>query len=381
MYLIKNGLVKTMEGPDIHGADVLFADGKIQQIGKNISAADAKVIDATDCIVSPGFVEAHCHTGLREDGLKVEGEDNNEVNDPVCPQNRVIDACNPMDYAFYEAMQYGVTSAVVTTGSLNVVGGQAAAIKTVGKRIDDMIIKAPVAIKIAFGENVKGVYGAKGKSPITRQATAAILRETLFRATAYDKAKKEGKNPPFDFKLEALLPVINREIPLKAHAHRADDIFTVIRIANEFNVNITLEHCTEGHLVLEQLQQEGKPIILGPVLTPRSKVELKNATYRQAKLFHDAGLKFAIMTDAPVIPLKFLSMSAGYAVKGGLPEEIAWRAITIHAAEIAGIANRVGSLAVGKDADIVVFKGNPIMDMAWETKQVFIDGVCVFEGE
>lgn len=379
MYVIKNGLVKTMEGPDIPEGDVLIKDGKIVAVGKKIEPPlGAEIINASGCIVAPGFVEAHCHTGLREDGIKIEGEDNNEIpNDPVCPQTRAIDACNPMDTAFFEALTHGVTSAVITTGSLNVIGGQAAAIKTYGKRIDNMIIKTPVAVKIAFGENVKGAYGSRGKTPFSRLGTAAILREALFKAKAYKDAK-ESKEHVFDLKMEALLPVLRREIPFKAHAHRADDIFTVLRIANEFGVDLTLDHCTEGHLIADELVKEGKPVIVGPILTARSKYELRNATPESARVLYEVGLKIAITTDAPVIPLKFLAMSAGYAVRAGLPEEAAWKAVTINPAEIVGICDRVGSLREGKDADVVIFRGNPLMESAWSALKVFINGEPVY---
>ncbi len=382
MLLIKNGLVYTMAGEVIENGCILIKNGKIAEVGKDIhSPADAMIIDAEGRMVTPGFVEAHCHLGLEEDGIGFEGDDVNEMVDPVTPHIRAVDGINPMDRTLMEAYQGGVTSAITGPGSGNVIGGQAVAIKTYGHRIDDMIIKNPVAMKVAFGENPKRVYNDQKKSPITRMGTAAILRETLFKTKAYMEKKEKAIDnmPEFDMKLEAMIPVLKKEIPLKAHAHRADDIFTAIRIAKEFNVDLTLDHCTEGHLIAEDLAEEGKGAIVGPSMGHRTKFELKNTTFETPKILNDAGVKIAITTDSPVIPLQHLSLCAGLAHKAGLSEMDTLKAITINAAEIVGIADRIGSIEVGKDADIAIFDGNPIKDINFETYMTIIDGKIVYK--
>lgn len=386
MLLIKNGRIYTMTGDVIENGSILIDKGKIKEVGKDIVAPlDAEIIDAQGKMVTPGFIDAHCHLGLFEDGIGFEGDDVNEMVDPITPHLRAIDGINPMDRTFEEAYQGGVTCAVTGPGSANVIGGQFAAIKTYGKRIDDMIVKEPIAMKIAFGENPKRVYNAQKKSPMTRMATAAKLREALFDAKEYlekiEKGKEdESKKPKFDMKMEALSKVILKEIPLKAHAHRADDILTALRIAKEFDVNITLDHCTEGHLIVDYLVEEGKGTIVGPTFGHRSKFELKNMTFETPGILNKAGVKIAITTDSPVVPLQYLPLCAGLAVKSGLDEIEALKAITINAAEIVGIADRVGSLEVGKDADIVIFDGNPIKDVDYKTVATIIDGNVVYRG-
>ncbi|HKM00876.1 MAG TPA: amidohydrolase, partial [Sedimentibacter sp.] len=302
------------------------------------------------------------------------------------PHLRAIDGINPMDQGFQDAIEGGVTCAVTGPGSANVIGGSFAAIKTYGKKIDDMIIKDPVAMKIAFGENPKRVYDEQHKSPVTRMAIAALLRETLFEAKKYMEdldASKEDPDlkPDFDIKLHSMLPVLKKEIPLKAHAHRADDIFTALRIAKEFDLDITLDHCTEGHLIVEELKAAGKPCLIGPTFGSRTKVELRNKSFETPKILTDAGIKTAIITDSNVIPIQHLPMCAGMAVKAGLAEEEAWRTITINPAEITGIDDKVGSLKVGKDADIAIFKGNPLLDVDYETVITIIDGKIVYKNE
>jgi imidazolonepropionase-like amidohydrolase len=291
-----------------------------------------------------------------------------------------------MEQGFQDAIEGGVTTAVTGPGSANIIGGTFVAIKTYGKRIDDMIIKEPVAMKIAFGENPKRVYEDQNKSPVTRMAIAAMLRETLYEAKRYMEDLEASKTDPdqkpdFDLKLHSLLPVLRKEIPLKAHAHRADDIFTALRIAKEFDLDITLDHCTEGHLIVEELKEAGKPCLVGPTLGSRSKVELRNKSFETPKILIDAGIKTAIITDSQVIPVQHLSMCAGMAVKAGLSEEEAWKTITIYPAEITGIDDRVGSLKVGKDADIAIFKGNPLLDVNFETVMTIIDGKIVYKGK
>lgn len=385
MIFIKNGRIFTMASEVLERGSILIKDGKVLEVGKDLVAPlDAKVIDAEGKMVTPGFIDAHCHIGMWEEGMGFEGSDGNEMVDPVTPQLRAIDAINPMDMAFEEAYMSGVTTAVTGPGSANVVGGMFVALKTYGKRVDDMILREPVAMKIAFGENPKRVYESQKKSPMTRMATAAILRDTLFKAKAYMEKKEQGKEdsskmPEYDMKMESLLKVLNKEIPLKAHAHRADDIFTALRIAKEFDVDITLDHCTEGHMIADYLAEEGKGAIVGPTLSNRSKVELRNLTFDTPKVLNQAGVKIAIMTDSPVIPLNYLPICAGLAVKSGLDEMQALKAITINAAEIVGIDDRVGSIEVGKDADIVIFDGNPLKDIDCKTYATIINGEVVYD--
>ena len=386
MLLIKNGYIKTMAGPDIENGQILMDGNKIVAVGKDVQApADAEVIDATGKFVTPGLIDAHCHTGLREDGIKVEGEDVNEFpNNPIACDTRAMDGCNPMDVAFTEAYQHGVTSVVITTGSRNVVGGQASAIKTYGRCIDNMIIKHPVAVKIALGENTKATYGAYHKAPCSRLGIASLLRSTLFKAKAYkeaiDAAKGDpSKMPKFDMQMEALLPVMRKEIPLKAHSHRADDICTVLRVAREFDVKVTLEHCTEGYLILDEIVKSGFPVIVGPSMGARSKYELKNQNLQNAKILSEAGVKIAIMTDAPVDPLKYLTIEAQLLIRAGLEEETAWKAMTINPAEIVGISDRVGSLEPGKDADVVIFSANPLDKVKAVVETTIINGKVVYQ--
>ncbi len=385
MILIKNGYVKTMAGDDIKNGQILIEGGVIKAVGMNLEVPkDIEVIDAKGCLVTPGLVEGHCHIGMWEEGIGFEGEDGNEDVEPITPQLRAIDAINPMDMAFQDALEGGVTTVVTGPGSANVIGGQFLAMKTFGKRVDNMVIKDPVAMKIAFGENPKRVYDEQHKSPVTRMAIAALLRETLFEALQYkedlDASETDpDRKPDFDIKLDALIPVMRREIPLKAHVHRADDIFTALRIAKEFELDITLEHCTEGHLIVDELAEEGKSCLVGPTLGSRAKYELRNISFDTPKILVSKGIKIAIITDAGVIPIQYLSMCAGLAVKAGLSEQEAWKAITINPAEIIGISNRVGSIEEGKDADIVIFRGNPLTDLGYETVMTMIEGQVVYK--
>ncbi len=383
MIFIKNGHIYTMAGEVIENGSILIEKGKIVEVGPDLVAPQgAEVIDAKGKMVTPGFVDAHCHLGLFEESIGFEGSDGNEMTDPVTPQLRAIDAINPMDISFKEAYEGGVTTAVTGPGSANVIGGTFLALKTYGHRVDDMIIKDPVAMKIAFGENPKRVYNSQKKSPMTRMATASILRETLFKAKTYmdkkESKEEDAKMPDYDMKMEAMIPVLKREIPVKAHAHRADDIFTALRIAKEFNIDITLDHCTEGHLIAEELAKEGKSAIVGPSLGSRSKFELQNKTFDTPRVLVEAGVKIAITTDSPVIPLHYLPLCAGLAHKSGLSEMEALKAITISAAEIIGLQDRVGSIEPGKDADIVIFDGNPIKDVDHHTFMTIIDGKIVY---
>ena len=382
MILIKNGYIKPMVGEDIENGCVLIGnDGKIAAVGKELEAPEGcTVIDAEGRLVTPGCVDAHCHIGLDNEGMGWEGHDYNEIVEPLTPHLRAIDSINPMDEAFGLALAGGVTSACTGPGSANVVGGTFVAIKLSGKRVDNMIIKNPLAMKCAFGENPKRCYGqGMKKSPSTRMAPAALLRELLFKARNYMNDKDAGKNPAFDMKLEAMLPVMRGEIPLKAHAHRADDILTSIRIAKEFGVKLTLDHCTDGALIADELAQEGYSAFVGPSLGSKTKIELQNKSFTTPAVLHEAGVPISIITDAPVIPLQYLPMCAGLAVNAGLSEEAAWRAITINPAVQTGIGDRVGSLEAGKDGDVVIWTANPLTTLGAQSCTTIVDGKIVYQ--
>ena len=382
MILIKNAKIKTMAGPDLEKGCILIGDeGKILKIADLIDApAGTQVIDAEGRLVTPGCIDAHCHIGLDNEGMGWEGRDYNEMADPVTPQLRAIDSINPMDEAFGLALQGGVTTACTGPGSANVVGGTFVVIKLVGKRVDKMILKEPAAMKCAFGENPKRCYGqASKKSPLTRMGTAALLRELLFKTRRYIADKAEGKNPAFDMKLEAMTPVLEGKIPLKCHAHRADDILTSIRIAKEFGVGITLDHCTDGALIADELAEEKLPAFVGPTFGNKSKIELQNKSFTTPAALHDAGVSVSIITDAPVIPLHSLPMCAGMAANAGLDREEAWRAITVNPAKALGIADRVGTLEAGKDADIVIWNADPLTTIGGNAYITIVDGKIVWQ--
>lgn len=373
-----------MAGQVLECGTLHIEKGKITEIREGVVTQEAvgekeQVILVQGCWVMPGLVEAHCHMGIMEEKKGMEGDDCNENVEPCTPYLRAIDAINSMDAAFDDAVRAGITSAMIGPGSSNVVGGQFAFVKTKGRCIDDLIVKAPAAMKVAFGENPKVNFSGQGKSPVTRMAIAACLREELFLAKQYQEAF-EQKNSDFkrDFRKEAWLPVLNGEIPLKAHVHRADDIFTAIRIAKEFGLKMTLDHCSEGHLIAQRLAEEGYPAIVGPDLSSRSKIEVQNVAFKTAGILYQAGVKIAICTDHPVSLIQSLPLCAGLAVKAGLPMEEGLKAITINPAIICGTADRVGSLEVGKDADIAVFDTNPL-ETAAKTLYTVIDGEVVYD--
>ena len=382
MLYIKNGYIKTMAGAELEGGSVLIGDdGKILKVGMNLPAPEGcAVIDAEGRLVTPGLVEAHCHIGLHNEAVGWEGMDYNEGIDPITPQMRAIDSIYPLDESFELARKGGVTTCCTGPGSANVLGGTFVAIKTAGKRVDDMIVKYPIAMKCAFGENPKRFYGKQSKkAPLTRMGTAALLRETLFKAKAYMEEKDAGKEPKFDMKLEAMLPVMRGEIPLKAHAHRSDDIFTSIRIAKEFGVGLTLDHCTDGAVIAEELAKEGYPAFVGPSLGSKTKIELQSKSFDAPGILHKAGVKVSIITDAPVIPQQYLPMCAGQAVQAGLPMEEGWKAITINPAESIGIADRVGSLEPGKDGDVVIWTADPLVNVGARAVCTIIEGRVVYQ--
>lgn len=380
MLLIQNAYIKTMAGADIPGGSLLIGDdGKIAAVGTNLEVpAGAEILDAQGKLMTPGCIDAHCHIGLDNEAMGWEGHDYNETVDPITPQMRAIDSINPMDEAFDLALRGGVTTACTGPGSANVVGGTFAAIKLAGKRVDKMVLKAPAAMKCAFGENPKRCYGhSGGKAPMTRMGTASLLRQLLFESQRYLEDKEAGKNPAFNMKYEAMIPVLKHEIPLKAHAHRADDIFTAIRIAKEFGLRLTLDHCTDGALIADELAEEGFPALVGPSLGSKTKIELANKSFTTPGILHKAGVPICIITDAPVIPLQYLPMCAGLAVDAGLDREEAWKAITCNPAHWLGIEDRVGSLEVGKDADLVIWTADPMDTLGAKASVTIVNGKIV----
>lgn len=386
--LIIHGNIKSMEERDYEDGFIRIVDGKIAAIGdmtecpQDLSggSGEEEVLNARGNLVMPGIIEAHCHMGITEEKKGMEGDDCNENVNPVTPYLRAIDAINPMDAAFNDALQAGITSAMIGPGSANVVGGQFAFVKTHGRCIDHMIVKAPAAMKVAFGENPKVNYSGQGTSPSTRMAIAAMLREELSKAVAYRQKKEQDPDMETDFRYECWLPVLRGEIPLKAHVHRADDILTAVRIAKEFGLRMTLDHCSEGHLIMEELQEAGFPAIVGPDMASRNKIEVQNMAFKTAGLLAGHGILTAITTDHPVSKIQFLPVCAGLAVKAGMPEEEGLRSITINAARICGVEERVGSLCVGKDGDVVIFGGSP-MEVFTRALCTIIEGKIVYYDE
>lgn len=379
--IIKNGRIHDAVHREAYAADILLADGKIAAIGGGLTApADAAVFDADGLEVYPGFVDAHTHIGLDGYGIGYEGCDYNEMNDIWTPQLRAIDGINPRDPSLADARRAGVTCVCTGPGSANVLGGTFLAMKTVGDRVDKMVVRDPVAMKCAFGENPKRCY--RDKCDSTRMSTAAFLRGALMQARDYGARKQAAngditKMPAYNQKLEALLPVLAREIPLKAHAHQANDNFTALRIAREFNLRLTLEHVTEGHLIVDELAGEKDvPMAVGPSLTFASKFELQNKSWSTPAVLTAAGCHVSIITDNSVIPQQYLPLCAGMAIKAGMDPFDALKAITINPAEHIGVADRVGSLEVGKDADLVITAGSPF-EVLTEVKAVFIDGARI----
>lgn len=377
MLCVKNGMIYDAVHREPFRGDILVEDGKIRAVGEGLEIPEGtQIIEAEGLQVYPGFVEAHGHIGLDGYGIGYEGMDYNELNDIISPQMRGIDGVKPLDPALPMAAAAGVTCVCVGPGSANVLGGTFTTIKTVGRRVDDMVVRDNVAMKCAFGENPKRVY--RDKKDSSRMTTAALLRETLFKAGEYLEKKEAAgddlsKRPAFDMKMEALIPVMKREIPLKAHAHAAEDIFTALRIAKEFQLKITLEHVTEGHLIVEELAAENVPLAVGPTLTSASKFELRNKSWVTPGRLAAAGCQVSIITDSPVIPQEYLPLCAGLAVQAGMDPFAALQAITVNPARHAGIADRVGSLEAGKDADIVIMDGCPF-EVSSRVKHVLIDG-------
>lgn len=386
MLLIKQGTIYDAVHEEPYVADILVEEGQIKQIapvleGKIIN--EAKILDASGLNVYPGFVEAHCHLGLDGYAIGFEGADYNEMTDSLTPQLSAIDGLNPQDESIRLALEGGVTCVAAGPGSSNVLGGTFTAYKTMGKRIDDMVIKKKVAMKCAFGENPKRCY--KDKDNYSRMSTASKLRIMLDKTIEYKKKKEAAgddvlKQPAYDPKLEALIPVIEGELPLKAHAHQANDIYTAIRIAREYHLGLAIDHCTDGALIADDLAKEGFPVAVGPSLGHATKFELKNKSFTTPGILAKAGCQVSIITDSPVIPQEYLSLCAGLAVKDGMSQFDALKAITIHAAKHIGVSDRVGSIEIGKDGDFVIAEGNPMVS---DTKlsYVIIDGIIRYQGK
>lgn len=378
--VVVNGNIYPMEGEVIERGYVRIRDKVIEEVGDMKSftlGEDEEILDVDGAFVMPGLIEAHAHIGITEEKWGIIGDDCNEETNPVTASLRAIDAVNSMDPAFHDAIEAGITSVMTGPGSANVVGGQFVFMKTQGRCIDHMIVKYPAAMKVAFGENPKTAYGDKGQFPSTRMGTAALLRKTLFEARQYQKEKEAGLLNKEDFELESWLPVLRREIPMKAHAHRADDILTAIRIAKEFEVDITIDHGTEAHLIADEVLASGFPVIVGTDLTSRSKIEVQNMNFKTAGILEEAGILFAITTDHPVALIQYLPICAGLSVRYGLKMEEALKAITIYPARICRVDDRVGSLKPGKDADIAIFTGNP-METFTKTLYTIIDGKVIY---
>ena len=376
MVLVKNGMIHDMVNKEPYKADILIEDGIIKAIGTDLTS-DGEVYDAEGYDVYPGFIDAHAHLGLDGYGIGFEGADYNEMNDVCTPQLRAIDSFNPLDPTVKMAAQAGVTTVATGQGSSNAIGGTWIAVKTTGCCVDDMIVKDPIAMKCALGENPKRCYREKGNA--ARMTTAANIRQMMLKTLDY-MARLEAagddpaKKPAFDYKCEAMIPVMKREIPLKIHAHQANDILTAVRLAREFNVKMTLEHTTEGHLIADKLAEcKEYPMAVGPTLTHASKFELQNKSWETPKILSEKGCLVSIITDSPVIPQQYLILCAGLAVKAGMDPYEALKAITINPAKHIGIEDRVGSLEPGKDGDLVVYEGSPF-DIDSKVRLVLING-------
>jgi len=379
LILLKNAYIKTITNGDIKNASLLIENGKIKEIANKIDVTEyenVNVIDCTNLIVTPGLVDEHSHIGSWEDGLGWEGNDINEMTNPVNPGLHIIDAINPGDVAFSDATSGGVTTVQTMPGSGNIIGGLMLAIKTTGDVVDEMIVKNPTGMKAALGENPKRSYGMQNKTPKTRMGSAFLLRKALNETKEY--MTKDDKK--YDIEKENLALVLKKEIPLRVHAHRADDIITAIRIAKEFDIEITIEHCTEGHKVAKELADNGIWANIGPSIWRRAKVETKDITPETAAIVSKAGGKITLITDHNIIPQQHYRLTAGLAIREGLDEQTAWEAITINPAKVIGIDDRVGSLEVGKDADIAIWDGDPL-ELTSHCINTIIDGKIVYQRE
>lgn len=387
--LITNAKIFTMEDTVIENGFIKIEDGKIFEVGDMSTCAfsDEHIINLKGCSIYPGFIDAHTHMGLFENGLTFEGDDGNEETDPLTPHLKTLDAINPMDKSFSEAINAGVTTVVVTPGSANPISGEILAMKTAGVCVDEMIIKSPIGIKFALGENPKSVYNSKDQSPMTRMATAALIREQLYKAKNYMETKKQAEQendndsfPEYNAKCEALIPLLERKIQAHFHVHRADDIFTAIRIVKEFNLDLVLVHATEGYIIKDYLSSNKTPILCGPIISDRSKPELSNFSVESAGVISNSNVLTSIITDHPETPIQYLVLSAMLAIKNGMSEIEALKAITINPAKICKIDDRVGSIRKGKDADFVVYSSSPF-DFYANPLMVICNGQVVFKNQ
>ncbi len=383
MKLIKNAHIVTVTDKVIENGSIEIDKGRIVGVyDKNVTRKGAEIIDAKGYSVYPGFIDAHCHVGIMESGISGgAGDDTNEAIDPITPHVRAIDGINHEDDAFVEAFERGgVTSVMVAPGSANLFGGEVCFLNTKGSHVEDMLIKEEIGMKMALGENPKRVYGGQSKSPSTRMANAALIRETFYKAKQYADKKKKDKDTGFDLKMENLQKLIKRKTKARIHCHRADDIATAIRLMKEFRIPFVLEHATEGHRIAPLIAEAGIPACVGPTLTGRLKQELKYKTIDTVKVLFDHGVKVSIVTDHPIIDLYMLPVCAGYALSTGLKEEDVLKMITINPAEVCGVDDKVGSIEKGKQADLVLWKGNPLYPDS-NVKKVFIRGNMVYENK
>ena len=382
MLAITNVKIITVTQGIIEKGTVLVEGNQIKAVGENVEVpAGAKTIDGNGKVLTPGLIDAHCHAGIGEEGYGFEGRDYNEAVDPATPWLRAIDGINPADLGLREGALNGVTTVGVVPGSANVLGGEGVAIHTWGSVVDDMVVTRDAGLKAAFGENPKRVYQGQKKMPTTRMGTAAILRENLVKAANYINKLDQKGDDEFverDLRMEALVRVLRREIPLRAHAHRADDIMTALRIADEFNIRVVIEHCTEGHKIVDHIAKRGVTAVVGPSLSSRSKVELQELSFATSGILAKGGVKVAFTMDHPVIPMKYLPIIAALAVKEGMPVETAWQALTINGAEVLGVDHRIGSVEVGKEADLVLWSGDPL-DIQTRAETVMIAGQVIEE--
>jgi len=381
---IINGRILTMDGPPVDPGTVLIEDERIAAVGSGLPVPPgAEVIDAAGRVVMPGLIDAHCHLGVHEEVFRNEGDDTNESTDPLTPHLRAVDAVNPADLGFTDALSGGVTAVCVAPGSANVIGGEMAVLQTAGRVVDEMILRQPAGLKAALGENPKRVYGTEKKMPRTRMASAALLRTAFVQAREYLRKQERaaagrGEPPEPDLRHEAVARVLRGEIPLRLHAHRADDIATALRIRREFGFSMVIEHATEGWRIADLLAEEGVPVVLGPIITQRAKPEMAGLSLETARIMAEAGVTFAVMTDHPVVPIHYLGLAAMLTVRGGLDEETALRSVTVNAARILGLDDRLGSITPGKQADLVILSGDPF-DVRTRAEKVFIRGRAVWE--
>lgn len=381
---IINGRVLTMDGPALDPGTVLIEGERIAAVAPDLPIPPGtEVVDAAGRVVMPGLIDAHCHLGVHEEIFRDEGNDTNESTDPLTPHLRALDAVNPNDLGFTDALSGGVTAVCVAPGSANIIGGEMAVLQTAGRVVDEMVLRQPAGLKAALGENPKRVYGAEKKMPRTRMASAALLRTAFVQAREYLRKQERaaagrGDPPEHDLKHEAVARVLRGEVPLRLHAHRADDIATALRIRREFGFRLVIEHATEGWRIADLLAREGVPVVLGPIITQRAKPEMAGLSLETARIMAEAGVPFAIMTDHPVIPVQYLGLAAMLTVRGGLDEETALRAVTINAARILGLDALLGSITPGKQADLVILSGDPF-DVRTRVEKVFIRGRVAWE--